>query len=62
MSELSSDELVAELIHGENEDTNLYSGFCQFIEKTLVPGDGDSALIFAPTTKAIRFYRSYFRK
>ena len=63
MTELTGDELVQELILGENEDTNLYSGFCSFMEKTLVPaGDGDSNLIFAPTTKALRFYRSYFRK
>ena len=62
MSELTGDELVQELIHGENEDTNLYPNFCQFIERSLVPGEGDSNLIFAPTTKAVRFYRNYFRK
>ena len=32
------------------------------MEQTLVPDKASSELIFAPTTKALRFYRSYFRK
>lgn len=28
----------------------------------MLPGEGASDLIFAPTTRSLRFYRSYFRK
>ena len=63
MNELTQDELVQELIHSdENQETNLYQKFCEMIEKSLVPSEGDSDLIFVPTTKALRFYRNYFRK
>ena len=32
------------------------------MEQSLVPPEGEGNLIFAPTTRAIRFYRNYFRK
>ena len=32
------------------------------MQTTLLPAEGSEELIFAPTTKAIRFYRSFLRK
>lgn len=32
------------------------------MESTLLPVEDSEEIIFAPTTKALRFYRSYFRK
>lgn len=69
LKELSADELVQELIHGDNQDTDLYQEFCKHMEQLLVPSadpasapDPSSDLIFVPTTKALRFYKSYFRR
>ena len=61
-SELTKEELVEQLILGDNPEVNCYNKLCSFLEKALVPQEGEGTLIFAPTTKALRFYRNYFRK
>ena len=40
----------------------MYADFCKFIQKTILPEEGESNLIYAPTSKSLRFYRNYFRK
>ena len=60
--ELSPEEVVDQLVLGDNSDINVYARFCEFIQGSLLPAEGVSDLIFAPTTRALRFYRSYFRK
>ena len=62
LKELTHEELVEQLIHGDNEQINCYQKFCSFIEGLLVPQEGSSDLIFAPTSRSLRFYRNHFRR
>ena len=50
------------MIHSDNEETNYYRKFCNFMKDAMLPQEGASDLIFAPTTRALKFYRSYFRQ
>lgn len=61
-TELTSNEIFDQLVFGENEEENSYQKFCAFMESSLLPQEGEANLIFAPTTKALRFYRSYFKR
>ena len=62
LTEFSPEEVVQQLILGDNEDLNCYEKFCSFIESAMVPAEGQPDLIFAPSTRAVQFYRNYFRK
>lgn len=61
-TELTSNEIFDQLVFGDNEEENSYQKLCTFMENSLLPQEGEANIVFAPTTKALRFYRSYFKR
>ena len=39
-TELTAEEQVQELIHGDNDETNYYRKFCFFIKNVMLPQEG----------------------